>query len=112
TRNPIIKEAIEALQDISLDRKTRDYYELRLKSERDFNAREDYAYDRGIEQGINKGVQKERKRAEKLQQVRERKIALRTATKLKKSGMDIDFIIGIVELTESYLERFFKKARI
>ena len=108
TRNPIIKEAIEALQDISLDRKTRDYYELRLKSERDFNAREDYAYDRGIEQGI----QKERKRAEKLQQIQKRKDALRTAIKLKESGMGIDFITGIVELPENYISRFFKKIRI
>ena len=59
-RNPIIEETFEALQDISLDRKIRDYYELRLKSERDFNAREDYAYDKGMEQGIERGIEKVR----------------------------------------------------
>ncbi|MEM7182833.1 MAG: Rpn family recombination-promoting nuclease/putative transposase [Spirochaetota bacterium] len=107
-RNPVIEEAVEALQDISLDQKTRDYYEMRIKSERDFEAMKDYAYDKGIEQGI----QKARKRAEKLQQVRDRKKSLRVAIKLKKSSHSLDSIAEIVELPLSYLQRFFQKIGI
>ncbi|MCP5503111.1 MAG: hypothetical protein H7A25_24645 [Leptospiraceae bacterium] len=111
-----LREAIEALKDISLDDKTRAYYEMRLKSERDFMAMRHYAYH----EGLKKGKEEERLLAEKkiektqrLVSIREKraehKKALRTAIKMKHAGSSLDFISEMTELPKAYLEKFFKK---
>ena len=117
-RNPVMEEAIEALKDISLDDKTRAYYEMRLKSERDFMAMRHYAYHeglkKGVEQGIQEGKEEERLLAEKViekeRKRAEHKKALRTAIKMKHAGSSLDFISEMTELPKAYLEKFFKKA--
>ncbi|MCB1157905.1 MAG: PD-(D/E)XK nuclease family transposase [Leptospiraceae bacterium] len=128
-KNPVIREAVEALQDISLDNKTRNYYEMRLKAARDYEAMKDYAYkegrksgfEAGIEKGIEKGREQERllaqeeiEKTQRLASIREKraehKKALRTAINLKKEGAELKFISRITELPEAYLERFFRKA--
>ncbi|MCP5502426.1 MAG: PD-(D/E)XK nuclease family transposase [Leptospiraceae bacterium] len=127
-KNPVIREAVEALQDISLDNKTRNYYEMRLKAARDYEAMKDYAYkegrksgfeagiEEGIEKGIEKGIQQERLLAEKkIEKERKRaeraehKGKLRTAINLKKMNLSIQAISTATELREAYLEKFFKK---
>ena len=109
-RNPVMEEAIEALKDISLDDKTRAYYEMRLKSERDFMAMRHYAYHQGLKEGMEKErllaerqIEKERKRAE-------HKSKLRTAINLMKMNLSIQAISIATELPEAYLEKFFRKA--
>ncbi|MCP5503250.1 MAG: Rpn family recombination-promoting nuclease/putative transposase [Leptospiraceae bacterium] len=109
-KNPVIREAVEALQDISLDRKTRNYYEMRLKTERDHEATIEYAFEEGLKKGkeeerllAERQIEKERKRAE-------HKSKLRTAIKMKRAGSSLDFISEMTELPEAYLEKFFRKA--
>ena len=114
-RNPVMEEAIEALKDISLDEKTRAYYEMRLKSERDFMAMRHYAYHeglkKGVEQGIQEGKEEERLLAEKViekeRKRAEHKSKLRTAINLKKMNLSIQAISIATELPETYLEKFF-----
>ena len=106
-----LREAIEALKDISLDDKTRAYYEMRLKSERDFMAMRHYAYHEGLKKGVEQGIEQERLLAEKViekeRKRAEHKSKLRTAINLKKEGAELKFISRITELPEAYLERFF-----
>ncbi|MCB1160770.1 MAG: PD-(D/E)XK nuclease family transposase, partial [Leptospiraceae bacterium] len=119
-KNPVIREAVEALQDISLDRKTRNYYEMRLKTERDHEATIEYAFEEGLKKGVEQGIEKERyltqeiEKTQRLVSIREKraehKKALRTAIKMKHAGSSLDFISEMTELPEAYLVNFFKKA--
>ncbi|MCB1157689.1 MAG: Rpn family recombination-promoting nuclease/putative transposase [Leptospiraceae bacterium] len=119
-KNPVIREAVEALQDISLDRKTRNYYEMRLKTERDHEATIEYAFEEGLKKGKEESIEKERfltqeiEKTQRLASIREKraehKSKLRTAINLKKEGAELKFISRITELPEAYLEKFFRKA--
>ncbi|MCB1156111.1 MAG: hypothetical protein H7A25_01465 [Leptospiraceae bacterium] len=113
----MIREAVEALQDISLDRKTRNYYEMRLKTERDHEATIEYAFDEGLKKGKEEGIEKERyltqeiEKTQRLVSIREKraehKSKLRTAINLKKMNLSIQAISIATELPEAYLEKFF-----
>ncbi|MCB1160403.1 MAG: hypothetical protein KDK45_23065, partial [Leptospiraceae bacterium] len=95
-----------ALQDISLDRKTRNYYEMRLKTERDHEATIEYAF----EEGLKKGKEESQHLASIREKRAEHKKALRTAINLKKEGAELKFISRVVELQEAYLEKFLRKS--
>ena len=59
-------------------------------------------------QGYERGIKFADLRAKRA----ERKIKLRTAIKMKKKGMDFQFIQEMTELDKTLLEKFFKKIRI
>ena len=49
-KNPKLKKAISELKTVSLDKKNREYYELRRKAELDYNTNIDSAFKKGMEQ--------------------------------------------------------------
>ncbi len=61
-KNPKIKKAMNKLKFVSHDKKSRELYEARLKTEMDYSTRFKYQLQRmkeeGIEEGIEKGIEK------------------------------------------------------
>ncbi|MCB1156572.1 MAG: hypothetical protein KDK45_03645, partial [Leptospiraceae bacterium] len=77
--------------------------------------------EKSIQEGFQKGIEQERliaqeeiEKSQRLVSIREKRAEhkgkLRTAINLQKEGAELKFISRIVELPETYLEKFFKKA--
>ena len=56
-KNPKIKKAITELKTLSLDKKSRELYESRLKAELDYNTNIKSALNKGREEGREEGIQ-------------------------------------------------------
>ena len=59
-KNPKIKKAITELKTLSLDKKSRELYESRLKAELDYNTNIKSALNKGREEGIQIGEERGR----------------------------------------------------
>jgi predicted transposase/invertase (TIGR01784 family) len=57
-RNPKVKKAVSELKFVSHDKKSRAYYEARLKADLDYNSNIDFAFNKGLSEGIEKGIEK------------------------------------------------------
>lgn len=57
-KNPKIKKALDELKFVSQDKKSREYYEALLKTERDYAARIDYQLEKKKKEGIEEGIYK------------------------------------------------------
>ena len=62
-KNPKIKKAITELKILSLDKKSRELYESRLKAELDYNTNINSALKKGREEGIQIGEERGREEA-------------------------------------------------
>ena len=56
--DPIIKEAVEKLEELMQDQKVREIYEYRLSAELEDTARKNRATRKGLEQGMKQGMKK------------------------------------------------------
>jgi len=68
-------------------------------------------YKTGVRKGIKKGREEGREEESKRSKVKIRKEKLKTAINLKKKAFEIDFILSIVDLEKTYLEKFFRKIK-
>ena len=92
SKNPMIEKAIDELEYLSQDEKTRQMYEEQLKAEFDYNSGIYAAFRDGKAEGKLEG---------KLEGELETK--LQTARKMKEEGFNDDQIIRITGLSESQL---------
>jgi predicted transposase/invertase (TIGR01784 family) len=88
SKNPMIEKAIEELEYLSQDDKTRQLYEEQLKAEFDYNSGIYAAFRDGKAEGKLEG---------------EIETKLQTARKMKEEGFNDDQIIRITGLSESQL---------
>ncbi len=56
-KNPKIKKAIDELKFVSQNKKSREYYEAKLKTELDYNTRFVYQLEEARKEGIQEGIQ-------------------------------------------------------
>lgn len=93
-KNPKIKKALNKLKFVSHDKKSRELYEARLKTEMDYSSRFKYQLQKMKEEGIEKG---------KLEGLQEgiRKTKIETAKQLLAWGMKRNQICKIVGLKDS-----------
>jgi len=88
SKNPMIEKAIDELEYLSQDDKTRQLYEEQLKAEFDYNSGIYAAFRDGKAEGKQEG---------------EIETKLQTARKMKEEGFNDDQIIRITGLSESQL---------
>ncbi|MCB1194197.1 MAG: PD-(D/E)XK nuclease family transposase, partial [Leptospiraceae bacterium] len=105
-KNPIMEKTFSELERISMDEKTRELYEMREIGLHDYNTNIQSAFERGEKKGEKKGE----KRGIRKGQKREHKRTIRnTAIKLRSSGMSLEFMSQITELSIPWLKKFFEK---
>ncbi|MCP5493099.1 MAG: PD-(D/E)XK nuclease family transposase [Leptospiraceae bacterium] len=97
-KNPIMEKTFSELERISMDEKTRELYEMREIGLHDYNTNIQSAFERGEKRGIRKGQKREHKRTIR-----------NTAIKLRSSGMSLEFMSQITELSIPWLKKFFEK---
>jgi len=84
TKNPMVEKAVDELEYLSQDEKTRIRYEEQLKIELDYNSGIDAAYRDGENKGKLEGI-------------------LETARKMREKGFPISEILDITGLSENQL---------
>ena len=95
--NKALKSAVEDLETLSKEPKTRALYEAQMKFVRDFNSRVKTMWERGLEEGTLKGI--EEGKAEGLAEGK-----LTTARNMKKKGFPTDMIAEITDLPFEAIE--------
>ena len=69
--NPEVKKAMELVEEIMADPKERELYEARKMAKFNYDTAMAYANEKGIEEGINEGIRKERiKNAKKMKELK------------------------------------------
>ena len=108
-KNPIMEKTFSELERISMDEKTRELYEMREIGLHDYNTNIQSAFERGEKKGEKKGEERGIKKESRKSKRREHKKDIRTAIKLRSSGMSLEFISQITELPIPWLKRFFER---
>ena len=91
--NPQIRKAVGVLKELSQDERTRLLYEAREKAKWDEHSRLTGAYDKGIKQGIEQGID-----------LGETNKAIEIAKKALKNKMPIEDIMDYTGLTEKEIQ--------
>ena len=102
SREEGIKEAMDELSVLSMDKATRAEYEARIKELNDFHAVKTTSYKEGMEKGREEGI---KEGVEKGKAEGERKKAIETAKNLLKMGLPIEQVaqatgLSVEEISE------------
>jgi predicted transposase/invertase (TIGR01784 family) len=100
SKNPMIEKAIDELEYLSQDDKTRQLYEEQLKAEFDYNSGIYAAFRDGKLEGKQEGILEGRLEDEQIGKIEK---AMETARKMKEEGFNDEQIIRITGLSESQL---------
>lgn len=93
-KNPKLKKAISELKTVSLDKKNREYYELRRKAELDYNTNIDSAFKKGLSEGIEKGIEQK---------------SIEIALVMLSKNQSLDFISEVTNLSLEQIKSLRKK---
>ena len=93
-KNPKLKKAISELKTVSLDKKNREYYEMRRKAELDYNTNIESAFKKGLSEGIEKGIEQK---------------SIEIALVMLSKNQSLDFISEVTNLSLEQIKSLKKK---
>jgi predicted transposase/invertase (TIGR01784 family) len=94
--DPMIKKAVDLLEQLSQDKELRAEARQRAKALSDYNTLMSEAKDEGEKRGVERGIQKERKRSKQDKQ--------RSAHNLKEQNVPLQIIADALGLTRAEVE--------